>query len=168
MAGVVLSQPESKTTPSMGRPLIISSTSIDIKFRQNMEVGDMKNSPSEMVGNSIGNPPAARIPRFTCSARPRKWLLQCVASDQELAIPMTGFPEKDSSDQPWFFKPARCRNPSRSLVPNHSSDRRTSPLFPFWAIYPVPRVWIDYGRGGESSKHDCSICLDKYRIQPRL
>ena len=30
IAGVVLSQPESKTTPSIGNPLIISSTSIDI------------------------------------------------------------------------------------------------------------------------------------------
>ncbi len=132
IAGVVLSQPERSTTPSIGRPRIISSTSIDIRFRQNIEVGDRKNSPSEIVGNSIGNPPAARTPRFTCSASPRRWALQCVASDHELAIPMIGRPANDSSDQPWFLRPARCKKPSRSLVPNHSAERR---ILPFdWSV----------------------------------
>ena len=100
IAGVVLSQPESKTTPSIGSPRIISSTSIDIRLRQNIEVGDRKNSPREIVGNSSGNPPAAITPRLTCSASPRRCELQWVASDHEFAIPMTGLPANDSSDQP--------------------------------------------------------------------
>ena len=53
-----------------------------------------------MVGNSSGNPPAAMIPRFTCPASARKWTLQWVASLHELAMPITGFPAKDSSVNP--------------------------------------------------------------------
>ena len=127
IAGVVLSQPDSSTTPSIGSPRIISSTSIDIRFRQNIDVGERKNSPSEIVGNSSGKPPAVITPRLTCSARSLKCALQCVASDHELAMPITGRPENDSSDQPWFFNPARCKKPSRSLEPNHSAERRILP-----------------------------------------
>ena len=65
IAGVVLSQPESKTTPSIGSPLIISSTSMDIWFLKYIEVGDRKNSPKDITGNSIGVPPAAMTPFFT-------------------------------------------------------------------------------------------------------
>ena len=65
MAGVVLSQPDMSTTPSMGSPRIISSTSIDMRLRQYMDVGERKNSPREIVGNSSGKPPAANTPRFT-------------------------------------------------------------------------------------------------------
>ena len=68
-AGRVLSQPPTSTTESMGWARIISSTSIDIKLRNIMEVGLRNTSPSEMVGKSRGSPPAARTPRFTASTR---------------------------------------------------------------------------------------------------
>ena len=71
-AGVVLSQPHSSTTPSSGLARIDSSTSIAIRLRNSMVVGRMNISPSEMVGNSSGNPPAAHTPRFTASATSRR------------------------------------------------------------------------------------------------
>ena len=71
-AGVVLSQPASKTTPSIGLARIHSSTSILIRLRNSMVVGRIKVSPSEMVGNSSGKPPASQTPLLTCSATRRK------------------------------------------------------------------------------------------------
>ena len=67
-AGVVLSQPHKSTTPSMGFAVMDSSTSIDMRLRNSMVVGFMNISPSEMVGNSSGTPPAAQTPRLTASA----------------------------------------------------------------------------------------------------
>src|ERR1700744_5881444 len=61
-AGTVLSQPPISTTPSIGCALIISSVSIAIRLRNIRLVGDRKTSPSEIVGNTIGNPPAASTP----------------------------------------------------------------------------------------------------------
>ncbi len=48
--------------------------------------------PSEIAIelNSSGVPPAARTPSFTCSASPRRWKLQGIASIQVLAIPTVG------------------------------------------------------------------------------
>ena len=66
-AGTVLSQPPISTTASIGCARIISSVSIDIRFRRNMLVGEEKLSCTEMVGNSTGNPPANITPRFTAS-----------------------------------------------------------------------------------------------------
>ena len=43
-----------------------------------MVVGCMNISPSEMVGNSSGNPPAAHTPRFTASATLRRWSVAVV------------------------------------------------------------------------------------------
>ena len=68
MAGVVLSQPERSTTPSSGYARMHSSTSIAIRFRNNIVVGFIRTSPSEIVGNSSGKPPAERTPRLTASA----------------------------------------------------------------------------------------------------
>ena len=49
--------------------------------------------PSEtaMVLNSIGVPPASRMPALTCSASARRCTLQGVTSVQVLATPMSGF-----------------------------------------------------------------------------
>ena len=66
-AGTVLSQPPTSTTASIGCARIISSTSIDIRLRNIMLVGLRNTSPSEIVGKSIGRPPAASTPRFTAS-----------------------------------------------------------------------------------------------------
>ena len=48
--------------------------------------------PSEIatVLNSIGVPPAARTPSLMCSASPRRWKLQGIASVQVFAIPTVG------------------------------------------------------------------------------
>jgi hypothetical protein len=68
MAGVVLSQPDSSTTASSGYARMHSSTSIDMRLRNIMVVGFISTSPSEIVGNSSGKPPADHTPRFTASA----------------------------------------------------------------------------------------------------
>jgi hypothetical protein len=68
-AGTVLSQPPISTTASIGWARIISSVSIAIRLRRNMLVGCEKDSCIEIVGNSIGSPPASITPRFTASIR---------------------------------------------------------------------------------------------------
>ncbi len=67
-AGVVLSQPQSSTTPSIGLPRIDSSTSMLTRLRNSIAVGRRFDSPSEVTGNSSGRPPASQTPRLTCSA----------------------------------------------------------------------------------------------------
>ena len=61
-AGVVLSQPQSRTTPSIGLARIDSSTSIAARFRNSIAVGRRLVSPSEVTGNSNGMPPALPHP----------------------------------------------------------------------------------------------------------
>ena len=68
-AGTVLSQPPISTTASIGWARIISSVSIAMRLRRNMLVGLAKDSWMEIVGNSIGSPPASITPRFTASIR---------------------------------------------------------------------------------------------------
>ena len=58
-AGVVLSQPMSSTTPSIGLPRIDSSTSMLARLRNNIAVGRSCVSPSDITGNSSGKPPAS-------------------------------------------------------------------------------------------------------------
>jgi len=66
-AGTVLSQPPIITTASIGWARIISSVSIAIRLRRYMLVGRAKLSWMEMVGKSIGRPPASITPRLTAS-----------------------------------------------------------------------------------------------------
>ena len=113
-AGTVLSQPDSRTTPSMGLHRIISSTSMAIRFRNNIVVGTMKFSASEMVGNTTAVPPAAMTPLFTDSARSRSPMLQGLSSLQLEQIPMIGRRRTASLLSP----PAR-RN-ARSIEPRMS------------------------------------------------
>ena len=84
-----------------------SSTSIAMRFLNSMVVGFMRISPSEMVGNSSGKPPDESTPRLTASATWRRWALQLVSSDQELAMPMTGRPSNITSLQPSAFSHER-------------------------------------------------------------
>ena len=91
-AGVVLSHPPRRTTPSRGLAVIDSSTSMLMRFRYSIVVGFMLYSPNDITGNSIGNPPACQTPRFTDSARSRRCELQCVSSLQVLQIPIIGLP----------------------------------------------------------------------------
>jgi len=48
------------------------------------------------VLNSMGVPPAARIPSFTFSARCRRWELHGMASIQVFATPTKGFARSSS------------------------------------------------------------------------
>src|SRR5258705_13829288 len=95
-----------------------SSTSIAIRLRKSIVVGFIRISPSEMVGNSSGKPPAESTPRLTASATERRWALQLVSSDQELAMPITGRPSNISSLKPSALIHERWVKPSRSFLPN--------------------------------------------------
>ncbi len=93
---MVLSHPDSATTPSNRCPRATSSIESAITSRLTREVFMPWVPiviPSEIatVLNSIGVPPAARTPSFTRSARPRRWKLQGIVSVQVLAMPTTGF-----------------------------------------------------------------------------
>ena len=55
-------------------------------------VGFWNGSASEIAGISTGKPPACQTPRFTSSARWRKWLWQELMSLQVLMIAITGLP----------------------------------------------------------------------------
>src|SRR4030095_3012357 len=95
-----------------------SSTSMAMRLRNIMVVGFIRTSPSEIVGNSSGNPPAESTPRFTASATPRRCALQFVSSDHEFAMPITGRPSNIRSEKPSALIHERCANPSRSFLPN--------------------------------------------------
>ncbi len=75
---MVLSQPQSATTASKQLPRATSSMESAITSRL-MRLARMPGlpivMPSEMetVLNSIGVPPASRMPSFTCSASARRW-----------------------------------------------------------------------------------------------
>jgi len=58
-AGVVLSQPTSSTTPSIGLARSASSTSMAARLRYIMALGRSELSPVEKTGNSTGRPPAS-------------------------------------------------------------------------------------------------------------
>ncbi len=91
-AGSVLSQPPTRTTASSGCARHISSTSIAMRLRYMRLVGWRKTSPSEIVGNASGRPPAASTPRLTESISSGKWRWQLLRSDAALAMPMVGCP----------------------------------------------------------------------------
>src|SRR5260370_1809220 len=74
--------------------------------------------PREWGGNGRGRPPAESTPRFTASATCRRWALQLVSSDQELAMPITGRPSNISSLKPSALIHERWEKPSRSFLPN--------------------------------------------------
>src|SRR5207249_10498468 len=71
-----------------------------------------------MVGNSTGKPPPLQTPRLTASATCRRWALQFVSSDQELAMPTTGRPSNTASLNPSALSHERWTSPSRSFRPN--------------------------------------------------
>src|ERR1700712_606576 len=84
-----------------------------------MVVGFISCSPSDMVGNSSGNPPAASTPRRTESASPRKCMLQLTTSDHELQIPTIGLPSTAILENPEARIAERWTNPGTSWPPNH-------------------------------------------------
>jgi len=124
VAGVVLSQPASSTTPSIGLARIDSSTSMEARFRNSIVEGRMRLSPRLMTGNSMGKPPASHTPRLTWSASARKWALHGASSENVLQMPMTGRPSKASSGTPSLRTQLRCRMPSRPGASNQAALRR--------------------------------------------
>src|SRR5437868_452491 len=94
-AGIVLSQPTIRTSPSRRCPRATSSIESAITSRLTSEAFMPSvpiETPSEtaMVLNSMGVPPAARIPALTFSAN-RRWLkLQGMVSIQLCPTPMSG------------------------------------------------------------------------------
>jgi hypothetical protein len=98
--GMVLSQPPSSTTPSIGFARSISSVAIAARLRQSMAVGRTWVSPSETTGRFSGTPPASQIPFFTLTATSSRWLLQGVRSDAVLAMAMCGRPSKAPAGSP--------------------------------------------------------------------
>ena len=112
MAGIVLSQPEMPTKPSKRWPRTTSSTESAMVSRL-MSEAFMPSVPIEMpsvmeiVLNSIGVPPAARIPSFTFSAIFRWFQLHGVTSIQQCATPTSGR-LRSSSVKPIALKNARA------------------------------------------------------------
>ena len=90
---------------------MLSSTSIDIKFRNSIAVGFISISASDITGNSSGTPPPIQTPRFTASAIGRKFKLQLVSSLHELQMPMIGRPSNTALENPSLRSQARRENP---------------------------------------------------------
>ena len=110
--GVVLSQPTRQTRPSKRWPRATSSiesatTSRLISDAFMPSVPIVTPSDTEIVLNSIGVPPAARMPSLTNSAS-RRWLkLQGIVSIQVVATPTIGF-ARSSSVKPTALSMARA------------------------------------------------------------
>ena len=100
--GVVLSQPDSSTTPSSGLARMSSSASIASRLRYSMAVGRSRVSPSAIAGNSSGKPPDCQTPRLTDSATRCRCTLHGASSDQVVAMPITGRPSNTSGVNPWL------------------------------------------------------------------
>jgi len=132
IAGVVLSQPDSRTTPSIGLPLIDSSTSMAIRLRNSIVVGWICVSPRDMTGNSSGTPPDSQTPRLTCSANSSRCWLHGVSSEAELQMPIIGRPVNASSGRPRFIQ-LRWMKLSR-LVPSYQRAVRRCTGVPSLAI----------------------------------
>ena len=93
--GIVLSQPDSAITPSNMWPRATSSIESAITSRLTSDarmpsVPIVIPSETAIVLNSIGVPPAARMPSFTFSASRRRWKLHGIVSVQVFATPMIG------------------------------------------------------------------------------
>ena len=98
--GIVLSQPPSSTTPSIGLARSISSIDIAARLRQSIAVGRTCVSPSDITGSSSGIPPASQTPCLTDCATSVRWALHGVRSDAVFAIAMCGRPSKACSGRP--------------------------------------------------------------------
>src|SRR5262249_274677 len=124
--GVVLSQPQSRTTPSIGLARTDARASMLTRWPHTIAVGRPRVSPSDVTGNSNGPPPASQIPRLTCSAITRKCALHGVSSDHVLQMPTIGRPSNTSRGS---VRPIQLRwmNPSLSRLPNQARDRNVLP-----------------------------------------
>ena len=139
--GTVLSQLARRTIPSSGLARIISSISIASRLRYSMAVGFIRSSPSEMVPNSAGMPPASSTPRRTAPARSRSGRLHGFSSLAELAIPITGAPPRRLTGRPAVAKATRWAIATSSSPVNQASLRsRAGPA-------PCPRLVMPVAPG---------------------
>ena len=102
MPGIVLSQPESAMTASNRWPRATSSIESAMTSRETRLVFIPLVPiviPSEIaiVLNSIGVPPAARMPSLTLAASARRWKLHGIVSIHVEATPMIGLASASSS-----------------------------------------------------------------------
>ena len=107
-----MSQPDSATTPSHIAPRTASSiesaiTSRDTSDARMPSVPMLMPSETTTVLNSIGVPPAARMPSLTFAPSSRRCRLQGVASVQVFATAMSGF-SRSASLSPVAFSIARA------------------------------------------------------------
>src|SRR3981081_1654713 len=102
-----------------------------------MVVGFRNDSDSDSAGNSIGNPPAIRMPRLTSSTRDLKCMWQGCASDQVLRIAITGRPFHSSGAYPIGIARERWPKALRSSGANQRALRSWSGLF-FLSVMSVP------------------------------
>ncbi len=119
-AGIVLSQPTMLTRPSSRCPSTTSSIESAIRSREISEaripvVPIETPSETEIVLNSIGVPPAARMPSLTCLASTRWLRLHGIVSIQVVATPTSGF-ARSSSVKPTAFSIARAGARSQPSV----------------------------------------------------
>src|SRR5579871_222076 len=119
-AGMVLSQPTTQTTASNNWPRQTSSIESATTSRLTSEafmpsVPIVSPSLMAMVLNSMGVPPAARMPSFTFADSRRRWKLQGMVSIQVLATPMMGL-RRSSSVKPMALNMARDGARSRPSV----------------------------------------------------
>src|SRR3954467_15839131 len=91
-----------------------------------MVVGFTITSASDIAGNSTGNPPACRTPRFTSSARWRRWVWHGLMSLQALMMPITGRPAQSVVSYPTRRRRERWPNERRSETPSQRWLRRSS------------------------------------------
>ena len=106
--GMVLSQPPSSTSPSIGLARNISSMAIAAMFRHSMAVGRTLVSPSETTGRFSGMPPASYTPCLTASATSLRWALHGVRSEAVFAIAICARPSNPLDGTPRRIH-ARCR-----------------------------------------------------------
>ena len=138
-AGIVLSQPPSSTSPSMGLARNISSMAIAAMLRQSMAVGRTRDSPSETTGRFSGTPPASYTPCLTASAISLRWELQGVRSEAVLAIAICGRPSNALDGTPRRIQ-ARWMYASRSLPAYHSPLRNCPTSIPFHPAVPTAAI----------------------------
>ena len=111
-AGIVLSQPHNTSTASKQWPFTASSmesaiTSRETKDARIPDVPIAIPSVTAMVLNSIGVPPAARIPALACSANSRRFKLHGEIFDQVCTTATIGL-AISSSDNPVARNMARA------------------------------------------------------------
>jgi hypothetical protein len=133
-AGMVLSQPTMRTSPSKQCPRATSSMESAITSRETSDafipsVPIETPSLTAMVLNSMGVPPAALMPAFTRSARALWFQLQGMVSIQAWPTPMIG------------------RSRSSRLKPMAWSIARAAARSGPWSITALLRGWSGWVMG---------------------